>query len=412
MELNVVATEEKGYKALLKYRDFIKIWVGNTISRFGDAIDSIAFLWMVYEMTGSTLMMGTVMAVNAAPSVLFGMTAGVLVDRMDKKKVMIITDLLRGFSTAIMAFLYIWDMISLWYLYAFTFINSLCEVFASPARASAMQVLVDKKHYLTANSLRQASTSIAEIAGTAAAAIVMGYLSIGAAILIDSATFFISSFTAIIAKIKISGNKNRPLNIKQFYSEFVEGLTVIKSNVVLFVSLTMACLVNLVLAPFNVLMPEYSDKILMAGEKGMSLILMSFTIGMVAGSLIIGHIGHRFKKSTLVITGFMGLGAGMMLFGFIRNVQLACVAAIVGGGFIPVISGGAMTLMQESTPIDKMGRVSSTASTLSLLGLPLGYAVSGIMSYGINVLTTFKVVGILIVLIAIPPLFIKEFRQD
>lgn len=412
MELNVVTTEEKGYKALLNYKDYIKIWVGNTISRFGDAIDSIAFLWMVYEMTGSTLMMGTVMAVNAAPAVLFGMTAGVLVDRMDKKKVMIVTDLLRGLSTAVMAFLYIYDMISIWHLYVFTFINSLCEVFASPARASAMQVLVDKKHYLTANSLRQASTSIAEIAGTAAAAIIMGYLSIGAAILIDSATFFISSFTAIIAKIKISGNKNRPLNIKQFYREFVEGLTVIKSNVVLLVSLTMACLVNLVLAPFNVLMPEYSDKILMAGEKGMSLILMSFTIGMVAGSLIIGQIGHRFKKSTMVITGFMGLGAGMMLFGFISNVQLACVAAIIGGGFIPVISGGSMTLMQESTPVDKMGRVSSTASTLSLLGLPLGYAISGIMSYGINVLTTFKVVGTLIVIIAIPPLFIKEFRQD
>jgi len=412
MELNVVTTEEKGYKALLNYKDFIKIWVGNTISRFGDAIDSIAFLWMVYEMTGSTLMMGTVMAVNAAPAVLFGMTAGVLVDRMDKKKVMIVTDLLRGLSTAVMAILYIWNMISIWHLYAFTFINSLCEVFASPARASAMQVLVDKKHYLTANSLRQASASIAEIAGTAAAAIIMGYLSIGAAILIDSATFFISSFTAIIAKIKISGNKNRPLNIKQFYREFVEGLTVIKSNVVLLVSLTMACLVNLVLAPFNVLMPEYSDKILMAGEKGMSLILMSFTIGMVAGSLIIGQIGHRFKKSTMVITGFMGLGAGMMLFGFISNVQLACVAAIIGGGFIPVISGGSMTLMQESTPVDKMGRVSSTASTLSLLGLPLGYAISGIMSYGINVLTTFKVVGTLIVIIAIPPLFIKEFRQD
>ncbi|SHJ02333.1 MFS transporter [Lutispora thermophila] len=412
MELNVVKAEEKGYKALLKYKDFIKIWVGNTISRFGDAIDSIAFLWMVYEMTGSTLMMGTVMAVNATPAVIFGMMAGVLVDRMDKKKVMIITDLLRGISTAMMAFLYISGMIRLWHLYVFTFVNSCCEIFSSPAKASAMQILVDKKHYLTANSLRQASSSVAEIAGTAVAAIVMGYLGIGVAILIDSVTFFISSFTAIIAKLEVSSNRNTPLNVKQFYCEFTEGLTVIKSNVVLLVSLTMVCLVNLVLAPFNVLMPEYSDKILMAGERGMSLILMSFTIGMVAGSLIIGQIGHKFKKSTLVITGFIGLGAGMMLFGFIDNLQLACVAAVVAGAFIPVISGSAMTLMQESTPLDKMGRVSSTASTLSLLGLPLGYAVSGIMSYGINVLTTFKFVGILIVLVAIPPLFIREFRKD
>jgi len=71
-----------------------------------------------------------------------------------------------------------------------------------------------------------------------------------------------------------------------------------------------------------------------------------------------------------------------------------------------------MTLIQESTPVDKMGRVSSTTSTLSLLGLPLGYAVSGIMAYGINVLTTFKLAGILIILVAIPPIIIKEFRKD
>lgn len=412
MELNVVKKEEKGYKVLLQYKNFIKIWVGSTVSRFGDAIDSIAFLWMVYEMTGSTLMMGTVMAVNAAPAVLFGMMAGVLVDRMNKRKVMIITDLVRGFNTALMAFLYMWDMISIWHLYVFTFINSFCEIFSSPARASAMQVLVDKKHYLTANSLRQASSAMAEIAGTAIAAVVMGYLGIGAAILIDSVTFFISAYTAIMARIELSINKTAPLNIRQFYCEFTEGLAVIKSNVVLLVSLTMACLVNLMLTPFNVLVPEYSDKILMAGETGMSLIMMSFTVGMVSGSLVIGHIGHRFKKSTLVITGFIGLGVGMMLFGFITNVQLACVSAAIGGAFIPIISSSAMTLMQEATPADKMGRVSSTASTLSLLGLPLGYALSGIMAYGINVLTIFKLAGILIILVAIPPIIIKEFRKD
>ncbi|HCJ58551.1 MAG TPA: hypothetical protein DHV55_15220 [Clostridiaceae bacterium] len=411
MEFNAAETEKRGYGALLKYKDFLKIWAGNTISRFGDAIDSIAFLWMVYKMTGSTLMMGTVMAVNAAPAVLFGMPAGVLVDRMNKKNVMIFTDLLRGFSTAIMAFLYISDMVSLWHLYILTFINSSCEVFASPARASVMQVLVDKKHYLPANSLRQASSSAAEIAGTAVAAVVMGYIGIGAAILIDSATFFISSFTAIIARIDTIGNKAISLNMKQFYFEFTEGIAVIKSNIVLLVSLTMACLVNLVLAPFNVLLPVYSDKILMAGEKGMSFILMSFTIGMIASSLLIGQIGDRFKRSALVIAGFMGLGSGMLSFGFINNIELACFAAAIGGAFIPVISAGSMTLMQESTPVDKMGRVSSTATTLSLLGLPLGYAVSGIMAYGINVLTTFKLVGVMIIIISIPPIFIKKFRQ-
>lgn len=411
MELNAEALEKSGFRALLQYRDFIKIWIGNTISRFGDAIDSIAFLWMVYKMTGSTLMMSTVMAVNAIPAVIFGMAAGVLVDRMDKKKVMIVVDIIRGLTTAVMAFLYISGMINLWYLYGFTFINSTCEVFASPARASAMQVLVNKKHYLAANSLRQASSSAAEVAGTAVAAVVMAYIGIGAAILIDSATFFISAFTAVIANISFSASNNTTLSVKQFYLEFIEGLKVIRSNILLMVSIIMACLVNLVIAPFNVLLPEYSDKILKVGEKGMSFILMGFTIGMIAGSLIIGQIGDKFKRSTLVIAGFIGLGVSMMSFGFVNDIKIAFIIAILAGAFIPVIGAGAATLMQETTPEDKMGRVSSTVATLSLLGLPLGYTVSGIMSSGINVLTTFKFVGILIILISMPPIFIKSFRQ-
>lgn len=411
MELNTEAVEKSGFGALLQYRDFIKVWIGNTISRFGDAVDSIAFLWMVYKMTGSTLMMSTVMAVNAMPAVIFGMAAGVLVDRMDKKKVMIAADIIRGLTTAVMAFLYISGMISLWHLYALTFINSTCEVFATPARASAMQVLVNKKHYLAANSLRQASSSAAEVAGTVAAAVVMAYIGIGAAILIDSATFFISAFTAVIANISFSASDNIALSVKQFYFEFIEGLKVIRSNTLLTIAIIMSCLVNLVLAPFNVLLPEYSDKILKAGEKGMSSILIGFTIGMIAGSLIIGQIGDKFKRSTLIIVGFMGLGISMMSFGFINNITIALIAAVSAGAFIPVIGAGAGTLLQEATPVDKMGRVSSIVATLCLLGLPLGYTVSGILSSGINVLATFKIIGILIILISIPPVFIKGFRQ-
>ncbi|MGE5631848.1 MAG: MFS transporter [Caulobacteraceae bacterium] len=350
------------------------------------------------------------MAVNALPSLLFGMAAGVFVDRLDKRKIMIAADLLRGISTALIAFLFITGSLKVYYLYIFTFFNSFCEIFAYPARASAMQVLVNKEHYLSANSLKEASTSAAQIVGTGFAAYVLGFWSIGAAVLIDAVTFFISAFTAAAAKIENTTSAgNSALNIKAFLEELKEGFMIVKGNTVLFISVILAFVANLALAPFNILVPVYSDKILLAGAKGYSFIEMSFTIGIILGSVALGQIGHKFKKSILILAGFAALGTGVALLGFVYGLYIAVTVCTITGAFIPLINTCTNTLIQETTPKDMMGRVSSTLGTLCMLGLPLGYAASGFIAEGLNVQATFMVLGALITFTIVPVLFVKEF---
>lgn len=410
MEAKTSLDTKNGFSALLQYRSFLLIWLGNTVSRFGDAVDSIAFMWMIYKMTGSFVMMGTIMAVNALPSLLFGIPAGVFVDRMNKKQVMIISDLLRGMSTFIIALLFITGNLEIYYLYIFTFFNSCCEVFAHPARASAMQVLVRKEHYLAANSLREASTSAAQIIGTGIAALILGVYGIGTAVLVDASTFFFSAATAFFAHIETVLEENRKtMNTKVFFAELKEGIAVIRSRSVLFISVLMAAWVNLMLAPFNLLVPVYSDKILMAGAKGYSLIEMAFTIGVIIGSVLVGQIGHKFKKSKLIIAGFAALGIGIGSLGFIRHLYSAVLVCVFAGVFLPFISAGSMTIVQETTPRDKMGRISSTLGTLCMLGMPVGYAVSGFIAEGLNIQTTYIVIGALICMVTMPVLFIKDF---
>lgn len=412
MEIKTNISEKSGFSALLQYKSFMLIWLGNTVSRFGDAIDTIAFMWMVYKLTDSLIMMGTIMAVNALPSLIFGMIAGVFVDRMVKRKVMIITDLLRGASTALIALLYLTGSLEIYCLYIFTFFNSCCEVFASPARASAMQMLVKKEHYMTANSLREASTSTAQIIGTGIAAFIIGIWSIGAAILIDAFTFIFSAFTAVAANFKESiSNDRKPLSIGTVFTELKEGIDIIKESTVLTVATIIACLVNLLLTPFNVLVPAYSDRILMAGAKGYSLIEMSFTIGIIIGAIAIGQIGGRLKKSILILSGFVALGMGIGLLGIIKNIYAAVIICSISGAFLPFISTSTMTIVQEITPRDKMGRISSILGTLCLLGLPVGNAVSGFIASGLNIQNTFLLLGLLICLMTVPVFFIKEFMK-
>jgi DHA3 family macrolide efflux protein-like MFS transporter len=367
-------------------------------------------MWLMYKLTGSTLLMGTVMAVSAIPS-LFGMVAGVLVDRMDKKKVMIWTDLLRGVSTAIIALLYIMGSLEVWQLYAFAFFNSLCEVFSMPARTSAMQILVNKEHYLESNSLIQASGAAAEIIGMGVAAAIIGLWGVGVAILIDAFSFIVAGMTAMIAKIERVVEQNERLNLSRFTSELLEGINIIKSNVLLSINIILGCMINILLAPFNVLMPVYSDKILNAGEKGYSLMGIAIMVGIILGSLVIGQIGRRFKKSTTIIAGLIGFGLGIALLGIVDNLIIALIICVFIGSFLPITSASGMAVVQEYTPKEKMGRVAATRSTLGLLGMPLGYAISGFVGESLNVQLTYIIIGVVLVIICIPPLFNKEYRS-
>ena len=403
--------QQSGFAILLQYPDFLKVWIGRTISRFGDALDGIAFMWLMYKLTGSTLLMGTVMAVSAIPS-LFGMAAGVFVDRMDKKKIMVWMDLLRGLSTAAIAILYMAGGLAIWHLYAFAFFNSLCEVFSHPARSSAMQVLVGKDHYLASNSISQASGAAAEILGMGVAAAIIGLWGVGVAIFIDAVTFIISGFTAVLAKIDNTAVVNGRLNISVFFNELFDGFKIIKTNALILINIVLGCLINILLAPFNLLMPAYSDKILHAGEQGYSLMGIAIMVGIILGSLLIGQIGHRFKKSTLIISGIMTFGLSIGALGFVSSLILAVGCSTLTGLCLPIITATGMAAVQEHTPREKMGRVSSTMSTIGLLGMPLGYAISGVVGESLNVQLTFMLLGSVMIFICIPALLNKEFRRS
>lgn len=410
MEVKASVAKKNGFGVLKGYPDFLKVWLGRTISRFGDAIDGIAFMWLMYKLTGSTLLMGSVMAVSAIPS-LFGMAAGVFVDRMNKKKVMVLMDLLRGVSTSGIAVLFITDNLQVWQLFAFAFFNSICEVFSSPARSSAMQILIKKEHYLVANSLGQASAAIAEILGMGIAAAIIGLWGVGIAILIDASTFLLSAVTAAVANIEVVISSSEKLNFHKFFKELFEGLTVIKSNSMIFINMILGAAINILLAPFNVLMPIYSDKVLNSGEKGYSIMGIGIMVGTVLGSLLVGRIADKFKKSTVIITGFLMVASNIAALGLVNNLFLAVVFSIVMGASIPLISATGMSVIQTHTPKEKMGRVISTMQTIGLIGMPLGFAASGIIGESLNVQYTFIGIGVIMIIICILPIFNKEFRS-
>lgn len=132
------AVGKQGIGELIRIRPYMQFMLSKVVSRFGDSIDSIAYSWMVYILTGSKVLMGTLLAVNFLPSIFLGLFAGALVDRMSLKKVIVITNTGRGLFVGITALLFGLGQLEVWHLFVITILNSLLECFTIPAEVSSV----------------------------------------------------------------------------------------------------------------------------------------------------------------------------------------------------------------------------------------------------------------------------------
>src|SRR5690554_1997067 len=154
-------------------------------------------MWIILELTGSSLMMGTLVVVNVLPSILIGPFAGVLVDRWSRKRVMIVADVGRGLVTLTLAALWFLGVLPVWALFVATFVNSVFEVFALPARRAVVPLLVGKENLVPANAIYSFGENLASLFGLVAAGVVVASAGILAAIVVDGVTFLFSALTVV-----------------------------------------------------------------------------------------------------------------------------------------------------------------------------------------------------------------------
>ena len=192
MSENITQSGDKpGLKDLLKIRDFKYLWSGQVISSLGDSMTNMALMLLVNELTGSTTALATMLILLAVPSLTFGMVAGVYVDRLDRKKIMIVSDMLRG--AMVLGFILVDSPDKLWILYLVAFIQATIGTFFNPARAAIMPNVVGKDKLMAANSLSQTSIIIFNVIGIGVAGWLVGaFEGYRYVFIADSATFFVS----------------------------------------------------------------------------------------------------------------------------------------------------------------------------------------------------------------------------
>ena len=269
--------QKQGIFELLRNRSYAQFMLARTISRFGDSVDSIAYGWMVYLLTGSKLLMGTLMAVNFLPNILFGLFAGAMVDRMSPQKVIVLAYAGRGTLVGLTALLFSLGELQVWHLFVMTVLVSLLECFATPAETSSVPRLLPPGLLLSGNALSSSIARMSELAGIAAAGALIAGAGIAWTLWIDAALFGASAF--FMAKVVFPGirpdvvleDTSEPGEAAaphgSLFSEIIEAFRFLRTIPVLLMTSFLFAFVNFCLMPFNVLRTPYVTEILNAGPE-------------------------------------------------------------------------------------------------------------------------------------------------
>lgn len=420
MENAALEGKNVGIKDLFQYKSFMIKLIAYSISRFGDSIDAIAYAWMVYELTGSRLLMGTLFAVNAVPNIVLSPFAGAYADRHSKKKIIILGNLFRGIVVSLTAILFYYNMLRPWHLFIFTALNSTFESFISPANSVINASIVPKELYLTANSFSSSANTFSELIGLALAGAIISIFRISGAILIDGMTFFIACILLSFMKHTENIEIRRESNIKSYYHDLLEGLNFVKQSSFIFIIILMAAAVNFFVTPINVLEAAFVKDVLRGDAKLMSYLGVGFMTGAIIGGIVVGQIGSKFNKKKLVINGLIFFGVnycllslpGNLRFGTISSVIIASILYFMMGFVLPIINAPINSYVMLNTPKELLGRVSSVMGMFCMCMTPLGSAAAGAVSEKVPISVMFFISGIMIILLSVFVSMNKNFKNS
>lgn len=383
---------------VLRIRAFKNLWLGQAISQLGDSLYYVVFMFMVEKVTGSIAMVGYVGALETLPYFLFSAYAGVIADQVDRKRIMLVSDLACGLLLSAFALaVYLHPKPPFAVIGGVAFALSTVRVFFWPAKNAAIPRLVPVDSVMEANALSSMTQNVMYLAGLGFSASVLAAMyaisPTGFFVLafgVNALSFLVSAFfVAKLPKIQPErdGVEQHPL------IEVKEGVSYLRKRHELLVLLGLQMLLTLFISPF---FPVYvaTNKQWFDGLPSTLLWFeFSFFLGYVAGAVPVGKF--KFARPGLgFIWGIAIVGGSVAAMAYSRNFWLFCFWNFAAGVALPFANIPVMTYLQVTVEDAFRGRVNSALNMMSVGLQPIGLAMAGIVLQRLGIVTMFLVMGI------------------
>lgn len=357
-------------------RNFTILWAGEVQSYLGDAFLAIGLMWLALEMTGSPAIGGTILALQGIPKLL-GPLAGVIVDRANKRWLMIGSNLIRGMILMALFALHLVGWLEVWHLYLLVVILGALVIFYDPALRVMLPALVPDAALPAANSVLQASLQFSMVVGASLAGVALAAFGAPIALLLDGLSFLIAALALWFVHFPSALLRTSRLGVHQVLRDMVGGLRYILLTQEVLTLTILAFFINLVLSPVNVIFPVFSRDVLGGGVEGFGFLASAIAAGMLLGSVVAGVIGDRLSYARAILVGLLGMTAALGSLSFAQTLLLALLMAAGLGMMAPIIQVPLVTRLQRAVPKDYQGRVFATLNALVTVSVPLAAALAG-----------------------------------
>jgi DHA3 family macrolide efflux protein-like MFS transporter len=357
-------------------RTFIIVWLGQLVSLVGSGLTSFALGLWVYQHTGSVTQFALSGLFTVLPSVVLSPLAGALVDRWDRRWVMILSDTGAGLSTLIMAFLFFTGQVEVWHIYLAAGISAAFGAFQWPAYSAATTLLVSKKNLGRANGMVQLGRAASEILAPALAGVLVLAIQVQGVLLIDFATFLFAITTLLIVRlprpdITATGQTSKG----SLWREAAYGWTYIAARRGLLGLLVFFAVVNLMWGMVGALITPLILGFTSADVLG--IIISVAGGGMLVGSLVMSAWGGPKRRIDGVLRFELLSGLCFLLIGLRPSAWPIAIGAFGAHLTIAIIYGSNQAIWQSKVPPDIQGRVFATQQMIAKSSTPLAYLVAG-----------------------------------
>jgi MFS family permease len=385
--------------SLRRNRNFLLLWIAQFISAAGDTFTFLAAAIKIdslfTEAGDSTRALAGVMISFVMPQLLLALFAGTLADRINRRVVMIASDV--GRALLIPGLLLLRDAKDLPLAFAIAFLVSSFSVFFNPARTALLPMLVADHNLLPANSWMQVGRTISTLVGPILAGIVVAHWGTDVAFLIDASSFLISAM--LLAGIRVMAvarpaEEERP----SAWSDLTEGIRFATgSRLVKGIALGVG-LAMLGVGAVDVLFVPFTRRILGAGTEALGLIMTVQGTGMMAGGLLLGTLSKRLPARAVALASMTLLGIALGAFGFAPTLAVAVAIILFLGFAIPPVSASLRTMLQEGVGNEILGRAGAVMETASSVATLVSMGAAGWVANAVGIRETYMLGGALVLL--------------
>lgn len=358
----------------LRHRNYLLLWIGTLISHSGDWMDQVALNWLVLVMTNSPFYLALLNFSRSFPILFFTLLGGVVADRFERRKLLMVTQGSETVLALILAALVSLGSAQLWQLILISVLRGVMHSFNQPARQALIPDLVEKGDLMNAVALNSATANATRIIGPSLAGILIGIIGVAGCFWVNAVSF-VAVLWALYA-MRVVDDK-LPKVRQAIWEDLMQGIGYVRSHPIILTLLLIALIPMVFGQPYSTLLPLFARDVLGIGAVGLGFLHAASASGALVGALVVASLGDYRRRGVLMLGSMFLFGVALVLFSFSTSPALSFAFLIAAGMGQMGYRSANNTLLQMMAPRELRGRI------LSLLMLDRGLVPLGIMLAGV-----------------------------